>query len=203
MLRKKIDEAIKQCYENYLHDKLKLVQCGVKDCSNMLYHMYQNTIDHTKFYGGFEEKINLVFRCLDCMSKCVRLECITGNISKPSNKSSDIIEVEDEEKYQDKNVDALFDDTDSLNSDSDNDVDSNNDDDSSVNDTDDDELYVVEFDNEVREISENKTLKSNESNTIKLFHSQVKIKLSYLNIVLITKIVKNHLLQITQMMIIK
>ena len=169
----------------------------------MLYHMYQNTIDHTKVYGGFEEKIDLVFRCLDWMSKCMILDCITGNISKPSNKASDIIKVEDEETYQDKNVDGLFDDTDSLNSVSNDDVDSNNDDDSSVNDNDDDELYVVEFDNEVREISENKTLKSNESNKIKLFQSQVKIKLSYLNIVLITKIVKNHLLHITQMMIVK
>ena len=61
------------------------------------------------------------------MSKCIISKNITGNISKPSSKVSDIIEVEDEETYQDKNLDGLFDDIDSSDSDTDDDVDSNDD----------------------------------------------------------------------------
>ena len=61
------------------------------------------------------------------MSKCIIPKNITGNISKPSNKVLDIIEVEDEGKSQDKNLDGLFDDIDSSDSDTDDDVDSNDD----------------------------------------------------------------------------
>ena len=71
--------------------KLKLELCGVKDSSNMLHHMC-----HTKFDGGFEKKIGLVFRCLDCISKCMVSENKAGKISKLSNKVSDTIEIEDE-----------------------------------------------------------------------------------------------------------
>ena len=59
------------------------------------------------------------------MSKCIIPKNITGNISKPSNKVLDIIEVEDEGKSQDKNLDGLFDDIDSSNSDTDDDADIN------------------------------------------------------------------------------
>ena len=73
--------------------------------------------------------------------------------SKQWNKVSDIIDIEDEENSQDKNLNGLFDDTDSSNSGTYNDTDSNDDDESSDNDSpgndtdDDDELDVVEFDN--------------------------------------------------------
>ena len=106
------------------------------------------------------------------MSKCIIPKNITGNISKPSNKVLDIIEVEDEEKSQDKNLDGLFDNTNISDNDTDDDVDNNDNDDSSDNDSsdndtdddDDDELDIVDFDNEGREINENPTLKSNKSN---------------------------------------
>ena len=68
----------------------------------MLHDMCQNNIDHTKFDGGFEEKIGLVFCCFGCMSKCIISENKIGKKSKPSNKVSDIIEIEDKETFQDK-----------------------------------------------------------------------------------------------------
>ena len=64
----------------------------------------------------------------------------------------------------------MFDDTDSLESDTDDNVDSNDDNDSSYNDSsgndtyDNDELCYVEFDNNGREIDEKSILKSNELN---------------------------------------
>ena len=141
----------------------------------MLHHMCQNNIDHTKFDGGFEEKVGIVFHCRDCMSKSKIPENITGKISKPSNKVWDIIESKDEEKYQDTNLEGVFDDIYSSESNSDSDVDSNDDNDSSDNDSsdndsagndtdDDDELDVVELDNKGRKINENPTFKSNDLN---------------------------------------
>ena len=127
--------------------------CGVNDCSKILHHFCQNNIDHTKFDGTFEDKFGLAFRCLDWMSKCIIPENITEKKSKKWNKVSDIIDIEDEENFQDKNLNGLFDDTDSSNSGIYNDTDSNDDDDSSDNDSpgndtdDNDELDVVEFDN--------------------------------------------------------
>ena len=161
-----INEVIKCCNENYLYEWLKLLPCGVENCSNMVYHMCQNTIGHTKFHGGFEENFGLTFRCLVCVSKSMMPEYVTVNISKPLNKVSDIIEIEDEENAQDNNLNSLFDDTDNSDSDTDDDVDNNDNDDSSDNDTDDDddELDIVDFDNEGREINENLTLKSNKAN---------------------------------------
>ena len=145
----------------------------------MLHHVCRNNTDHTKIDGGFEPKFGLAFRCLDCMSKCLIPENITGKISKPSNKVWDIIESKDEEKYQDTNLEGVFDDIHSSESNSDSDVDSNDDNDSSDNDSadndsagndsdDDSELDVVEFDDEGCEINDNITLKSNESNKNKI-----------------------------------
>ena len=122
-----IKEVIKWYYENCLYEKLKLELYDVKDCSNMLHDMCQNNIDHTKFDGGFEEKNGLAFCCLGCMSKCIISENKIWKKSKPSNKVSDIIEIEDEEKSQDKNLEGLFDKSDSSDSGSVIDVDSNDD----------------------------------------------------------------------------
>ena len=136
----------------------------------MLHHLCQNNIDHTKFDGVFQDKFGLAFLCLNCMSKCMMPENINENKSKQSNNLSDIIDIEDEEKSQDKNLNGLFDDNDSSDSGTDNDVDSNDDDDSSDNDSsgsdtdDDDELDVVKLDNKGREINENPTFKSNDLN---------------------------------------
>ena len=77
---------MKFCYENFLHQKVKVVLCDVKHCFNILHHMCQNNIDHTKFDEGFEEKVGIVFHCRACMSKSMIPENITGKISKPSNK---------------------------------------------------------------------------------------------------------------------
>ena len=151
--------------------------CGINDCSNMLHHVCQNNIDHNKFDEGIEETIDLEFLYLDCMSTCMMSENKTRKIFKPSNKLLDIIEIEDEEKSQDKNLEGLFDSSDSSNSDS-NDDDDSSDNYSSGNDIDNnDKLDVVEFDIKGHEINDNSnfelniesmndntTSKSNESN---------------------------------------
>ena len=148
--------------------------CGNNDCSNMLHHVCQNNIDHNKFDEGIEEKIDLEFLYLDCMSTCMMSENKTRKIFKPSNKLLDIIEIEDEEKSQDKNLEGLFDKSDSSDSDSDIDVDSNDDFDSSNNDSsgndidDDNGLDVVAFDNKGREINNNSNFDSN-IESMKLF----------------------------------
>ena len=142
----------------------------------MLHHVCQNNIDHNKFDEGIEEKIDLEFLYLDCMSTCMMSENKTRKIFKPSNKLLDIIEIEDEEKSQDKNLEGLFDSSDSSNGDS-NDDDNSSDNYSSGNDiADNDKLDVVEFDIKGHEINDNSnfelniesmndstTLKSNES----------------------------------------
>ena len=109
--------------------KLKLELYGVKDSSNMLHHMC-----HTKFDGGFEKKLVqysvVLIVYLNVWYRKTKLE------RYPNYRIKYQIQLKLKmKKSQDKNLDSLFDDTDSSDSDCDDDFVSDDDDDSSDNDS--------------------------------------------------------------------
>ena len=55
-------------YEHYLVKNLALVVYGIKNCSKVLHHVYQN-IDQIVYDGGFENKFGLAFSCPRCMTE--------------------------------------------------------------------------------------------------------------------------------------
>ena len=52
-------------YQIFLYHNLTLENCGTSNCTNKLYHIYQQNIDEAQYNGQFESLFGLRFSCFE------------------------------------------------------------------------------------------------------------------------------------------